>query len=337
MSNFTGTVLVTGGAVNLGYQAALKIAQKHPEYRIVIASRTETNAASTTMNQTLRRDQVIYQQLDLADLSHVRSFVDTYSKNHHPPLKALLLNAGLQFPRDHVYNAAGVEKTFAINHIGHALLFHLLTPHLASDAHIVITSSGTHDPAQKSGLPDAVYASAEELAHPSGASLKYAGRQRYATSKLCNVLWMKALDRRLAAANTDSNDGKSPGTRRWTVNAFDPGLMPGTGLARDANAFEHFLWNHVLTHLIPLLRLLVLKHTNTVQESGAELAALALGDSSGGRSGEYYEGYKVIGSSALSYDEAKQEDLWAWTLQCVARDEGEREKFARLDRSFERM
>jgi len=32
------------------------------------------------------------------------------------------------------------------------------------------------------------------------------------------------------------------------INAFDPGLMPGTGLAREAAARLCWLWNHVLPH-----------------------------------------------------------------------------------------
>lgn len=324
MSAVKYTALITGGTANLGYYAALNIAKNHPEYQIVIASRSESNSAAATLNKTLGRDQVIYLSLDLADLSQVRSFASTYSRKDFPPLKTLLLNAGLQFPGPLVKNDAGIEKTFAVNHLGHALLFYLLTPYLATDANIVITSSGTHDPAQKSGLPDAIYDSAKELAHPiSGKSVEYKGRQRYATSKLCNVMWTYALQRRLVANNSTLD-------RKWTVNAFDPGLMPGTGLARDANFIERFLWNHVLPHMIPLLRMFVLKHTNTVQESGAELAALGLGESSKGRGGMYFVGWEAEKSSVMSYDEGKQEDLWEWTIKAVARDEGEREAFEKI-------
>ena len=44
-------------------------------------------------------------------------------------------------------------------------------------------------------------------------------------------------------------------------------------------------------------------------------------------SGVYYEGRKQIKSSVDSYDEAKQEDLWAWTLKNLAADETERHQF----------
>ncbi|KAJ8064064.1 hypothetical protein OCU04_007901 [Sclerotinia nivalis] len=47
---------------------------------------------------------------------------------------------------------------------------------------------------------------------------------------------------------------------------MDPGLMPGTGLAREANSSVKWLWNSVLPHL---LRLLVMANTHTPAESGA--------------------------------------------------------------------
>lgn len=322
MSKLTGTVLVTGGTAGLGYEAALQIAQKHPEYQIIIASRTDPNNAATTINKATAQNTTTFLPLDLSSLANIRTFATTYSKKDYPPLQTLLLNAGAQFPNGVIYSTDGIEKTFAINHVGHALLFHLLTPHLAPSARIVVVSSGTHDPAQKTGLPDAIYDTAEELAHPTAQSAKYAGRQRYATSKLCNVMWTLALSRRLSANNSTSQN--------WTVNAFDPGLMPGTGLARDAGPMLRFLWNYILPYAIPVLRLLVAKHINTPAESGAELARLATAEDVEGVSGKYFEGFERIGSSVLSYDEGKQEDLWGWTVRAVARDGGEREVFERV-------
>jgi NAD(P)-dependent dehydrogenase (short-subunit alcohol dehydrogenase family) len=132
----------------------------------------------------------------------------------------------------------------------------------------VVTSSGTHDPAQKTGLPDANYMTAEGLAHSTPESSKNSGRQRYVTSKLANVLWTYALQRRFTSVQ---EEGKS-----WTIVAFDPGLMPGTGLAREASGFERFLWLRVLPNIIPLLRLLISANIYTPEESGAALAWLAI-------------------------------------------------------------
>ncbi|RYP34766.1 hypothetical protein DL767_004103 [Monosporascus sp. MG133] len=49
-----------------------------------------------------------------------------------------------------------------------------------------------------------------------------------------------------------------------------------------------------------------------------------------GVSGEYYEGLMPIKSSADSYDEAKQEDLWRWTTEFLAQHEEELRPFEEL-------
>ncbi|PWY69692.1 hypothetical protein BO70DRAFT_374006 [Aspergillus heteromorphus CBS 117.55] len=238
---------------------------------------------ANSINRLLGQTNVSYLRLELSDLSQVRSFVQQWNEKRYPSIQYLLLNAGLQFPGPVEYTADGYETTFATNHTGHALF-------------------GTHDPAQKTGLPDARYNTAEGLAHPTRESARFPGRQRYATSKLANVLWVYALHRRLVKLK----DFKS-----WTVCASCPGLMPGTGLVRAGNAVERFLWHHVLPRIIPLLRL-VLRSSNIQlpQVSGTALAYLATTEAS---SGVYYEGRKQIKSSDVGCDAAKQEDLWEWT------------------------
>lgn len=318
--SYTHSVLVTGGTANLGYYATLEIARKHPEYEIIIASRTDPDKAADKINQLLNQKNVSFAALDLSSTDNVRKFAKDWAAANHAPIKALVLNAGLQFPGGMEKNAEGVEKTFAINHLGHALLFHLLWPHLSNDARVVVTASGTHDPAQKTGLPDAIYNSAEELAHPTAETAKYEGRQRYATSKLVNMMWTYALDRKLKHHASQKN---------VTVTAMDPGLMPGTGLARDASFVVQFLWKNVLPHIIPLLRKLMYPNIHSAQESGQALARLAIAEDVEGVSGKYFEGMKEIESSKDSYDVEKQHDLWSWTVTYLAK--GDKVQAAKFD------
>jgi NAD(P)-dependent dehydrogenase (short-subunit alcohol dehydrogenase family) len=313
----SGTVLITGGTVNLGFHAALNIARARPEYTIVIASRSDGDGAAARINKLLNQDNVVFLPLDLFDKTNIRSFAANWASHSLPPLKALLLNAGLQFPGALEKTADGVEKTFAIQ-VGNALLFHLLCPYLAAGARIVVTSSGTHDPAQKSGMPDASYTSAEDLAHPPPPMVDIDGRQRYTSTKLANVLWTYAVERQLAL--------KAP-ERRLAINAFDPGLMPGTGLAREYGAVQRWLWNNVFPKLIPLLRLVYNKNVHTPRESGAALARLAVEEDLEGVSGRYFEGREEIKSSIVSYDEAKQDDIWEWTVSHVAKSGEEKAQF----------
>lgn len=320
--SFTQSILVTGGTVNLGYHAATIIARKSPDTLIVVSSRTDLEHAADKINQATGLKNAIFLPLDLSNEANVRKFAADWIAAKHPPIKALVLNAGLQFPGAVSKNDAGIEKTFAINHVGHALLFHLLYLQLAPNARVVVTASGTHDPAQKAGLPDAIYDSAELLAHPSPMTEKYNGLQRYATSKLVNVLWSYALDRKLKQYAPQ---------KHITVTAFDPGMMPGTGLARDQPAVLKFLWNQVLTRIIPLLRLIMFPNIHRPEDSGAALARLAVSEDVAGVSGKYFEGMKEIPSSTDSYVVEKQDDLWAWTVTHLAKgDEAEAARFSEL-------
>lgn len=69
---------------------------------------------------------------------------------------------------------------------------------------------------------------------------------------------------------------------------------------------------------------------HTTQESGIALARLAVSPEVEGVTGKYYEGLKQIESSKVSYDVAKQEDLWEWTADFVGKDEAEKQAFKSL-------
>ncbi|KAK0113816.1 hypothetical protein ONS95_014064 [Cadophora gregata] len=321
---FASTIIVTGGTSGLGYNAALILARQQPDSLIIVASRKDSSTSASSINKTLGQKNAIFIPLDLANLSNIRAFAAELSKNNYPPIKALLLNAALQFPEGLYFTDDGIEKTFGITHVGHVLLYHLLTPYFAENARVIITASGTHDPAQKTGLPDAVYISAEMLAHPTGewATMKE-GLQRYATSKLTNILWMYALHRHLEAQKTTS-------TKNITVVAMDPGLMPGTSLVRDWKIFNYipnFLWFSIIPLFIPLARKLVDPNIHSPKESGTALAKLATGEEFEGVSGKYFEGTREIQSSVDSYKVESQDDLWRWTVDNVATSEEERAKF----------
>ncbi|KAK8085964.1 NAD(P)-binding protein [Apiospora phragmitis] len=306
---YKSTILITGGTSGLGYHAALDIARACPDAQVIISSRSDREQAAASIHKALKQSNVVYAALDLGDLANVRAYAEEFAAARHPPIRALLLNAGLQFPGEAKTTVDGLEATFGINHVGHALLFHLLAPFLADNARVVITSSGTHDPEQFSGLLPAIYTSAEALAHPTPAfAASQGGRQRYTSSKLCNVLWCYALGRRLSS---------EPRRRGIMVTVMCPGFMPGTGLAREASAAARFLFLKVMPYTMPLLRaLLRTSNIHSPAESGAALARLAVGDDDGvrGVTGKYFEGRREIQSSKDSYDVEKQEDLWRWTV-----------------------
>ncbi|EXJ93744.1 hypothetical protein A1O1_02137 [Capronia coronata CBS 617.96] len=315
MADAASTILVTGGTTGLGFYAASTLASQFRASTIIIASRKDTGSVAAAIQKATGHRHVRFVPLDLGSQDNIRAFVNHLEQEQYAPISMLLLNAGIQVPEGVKYTSDGIEATFGVNHVGHALLFHLLQPHLAAEARIVVTASDGHDPARKTGLPDAHYTTAERLAHPAGEALKDPGTQRYTTSKLCNVLWTYALFRRL---------GASP-ARQWTIVAFDPGMMPGTGLAREYPAFVRFLWSYILPRVVGILRILVSKNVHLPQESGANLAWVAGQDTT--TSGVYYEGRKQIESSVESYDTAKQDDLWKWTVKTLASNADELKEF----------
>jgi len=158
-------------------------------------------------------------------------------------------------------------------------------------------------------MPDAKYTTTEELAHPNPATADKEGRQWYSTSKLVNVMWTYALHRRFSRLQSQ---GKS-----WAVVVIDPGLMPGTGLAREYDAFMRWLWKNVLPRVVSLLWVLVSPKIHWTKENGPALARLAIGEDVEGVSVVYSEGRRQVKSSVDSYDEKKQEALWVTLAHVV--------------------
>jgi hypothetical protein len=146
-------------------------------------------------------------------------------------------------------------------------------------------------------MPAPRYTTAQELARPAPSDSSAEGRRRYTTSKLCNVLFVSELARRAPLA----------------ANAFDPGLMPGTGLARDYRPVQGLVWNRVLpglTRVVPSL--------NTPERSGHVLARLVTDPALRAVTGAYFLGARPRGSSIASYDREKARDLWETSERLIA-------------------
>jgi len=166
---------------------------------------------------------------------------------------------------------------------------------LTAGARIVVTTSDTHfgDFKHTFGMvPAPVWRDPHILATPGtavDADGTTAGRTAYSTSKLALIYWVHALARRLP---DDLH-----------VYSFNPGLVPGTGLVRDSGAITRFLFTRVL----PVLTLT--PFARTAATSGHDLAAAVLGTALA-PSGAYLNGSTPEGSSAESYDRAREEALW---------------------------
>jgi NAD(P)-dependent dehydrogenase (short-subunit alcohol dehydrogenase family) len=293
------TAIITGASAGLGLECARALLRADPSWHVVLAVRDPVRgdlAVEELGDQ--KRCSVI--EVDLASLRSVHDFVARVRTAQLPPLHAIVCNAGIQVVSGTRLTVDGIEQSFGVNHLGHFALVVGLLAELGCPARIVVVSSGTHDPQQRTGMPAPHYTSAADLVHPPCDVTAGQGRRRYTTSKLCNVMFAYELDRRLGH-----------GARGVTVNAFDPGLMPGSGLARDYPPVQRFAWRFVL----PVLRFL--PQVRSAHTSGEHLAALVTDPRFDGISGQYFDGQKPIRSSADSYDRAKALDLWRTSERLV--------------------
>lgn len=299
------TVIITGANSGLGYYGAEAIARSGQGWQIVIASRnlSRVEAAVRTLIAETEYSHIEGMALDLASLASVRQFVQDLIAGERPPLQAIICNAGIQIVSDTLYTEDGFESTFGVNHLGHFLLVNLLLPHLGARARIVFVSSDVHNPDANTGMPRPQYQAAELLAFPTDndtdANIGNTGRERYTTSKLCNILCAYELSRRLQKQQST-----------MTVNAFNPGLMLDTKLSRDYS-------ESAISALSTSIPQSVLEKAKDSKAMGNALARLILAPSLNHTTGKYFDGLEEAQSSDESYDQKKAAELWESSAELV--------------------
>jgi NAD(P)-dependent dehydrogenase (short-subunit alcohol dehydrogenase family) len=304
------------------------LAASDPDLHIILASRNQRQGmrAVRTLQQKTGNQHITWMPLDLASLASVRAFAQEVAARDLPPLRALICNAGLQVVSGTTYTQDGFEMTFGVNCLGHFLLVNLLLPQMAAPARIIFVSSDAHDPEYQSslhrfvGLNPPRYRDARALAWPeqypdaqeSDETPQKIGMRRYSTSKLCDVFYAYEFARRLQA------QGDSTPEHPITVNAFNPGPTPGTGLARDAGAFQRFGWNVVL----PLMRRRY-PDLSSPEAVAKGLTRLVLDPALEQITGKYFERVNERASSKESYDQRKAAELWETSAELVRLQPGE--------------
>jgi hypothetical protein len=122
-------------------------------------------------------------------------------------------------------------------------------------------------------------------------------------SKLCNLWFAYELVRRADAAGI---------ARGVTVNTFEPGLVPGSGLARDYPPVLRFVWDRVLPGLARVLSPIV-AGINPAPKAGAALARMVTDPALGSVSGKYFPSHtrwRETPSSVASYQQDRARALW---------------------------
>ncbi|KAF2994325.1 hypothetical protein E8E14_001920 [Neopestalotiopsis sp. 37M] len=279
-------ILITGGTNGLGAAAAKMLASRNPA-KIFITGRNESAAQQVTadIQSTGSNTKVVFVQCDHADLASIKKAAHEISKESR--LDVLMANAGVMALPPGL-TKDGYELHFGINHVAHALLIRILLPLLQKTAK-------EHGEARI--LP---ISSLALVLAPRGHGIVFddlkttqaywiLGKwQRYAQSKLANLLYGRELARRYPDILTLIVD---PGPS-------NTGLVSGLGLLDKAIVYlgniNRFLdddqghWNQVWTVGVPKVH---------------------------AKQGEMYEpvGKLTDGYTPWCLDEQLAARLWDWT------------------------
>nr|WP_163500881.1 SDR family NAD(P)-dependent oxidoreductase [Halomonas socia] len=308
------TVLITGGHSGIGLECVKRLALDSIEH-IVLAGRSPDRMKEVA-NQ-LRQDhgtKVSILQLDTSSLVSVREaaaqFRSLLKSGDVEPLQAILCNAGGRAFGAVQYSLEGYEETFASNYLGHFLLVHLLIDTLADNGRIVFTASGTHDPDTRDGK--AVGPAVEPDAGMLAATGKDGGKPlsagvRYATAKLCIILFAYELHRRLRKAGSGISS-----------IAFDPGSISETGFLRGLPAPLRMIARSAFAKWMMKRAGITV---GSLDLSGASLAKLAIDPAYTHGSGKYFQvndgSFNEMRSATMSYDEERAARLWRDSKQLV--------------------
>ncbi len=273
--------LITGANRGIGKITAFELAKLEAHVIMVCRDLEKgTKAQKEIMEQSGNPDIDLY-IVDLASQSSIRKFASNFS-NKYKELHVLINNAGT-ITKKWTLTEDGIEKTFAVNHLGPFLLTNLLLDLLiaGSPSRIITVSSGMH---HKEAI------NFDDL-HSRD---KYGNLKMYSISKLANIQFTYHLNQQL----------KNSGKKNVTVNVVHPGFTR-TKFGRKGLSL---LQNIGLRLIHPIMAI--------SPEKGAE-TTIYLASSPEVReiSGEYFVKKKIAQSSPISYNRKEQERLWTISEQ----------------------
>uniref|UniRef100_UPI00358F9478 WW domain-containing oxidoreductase isoform X2 n=1 Tax=Myxine glutinosa TaxID=7769 RepID=UPI00358F9478 len=291
-ADLTGKVaIVTGSSSGIGFETARSLAL-HGAH-VILASRHQgrTKEAVNRIRNEWAAATVEGINLDLASLKSVHDFAEAFT-SRGIPLHILICNAGVMGLPWSV-TPDGLETTFQTNHLGHFYLARFLESSLVSSApsRIVVVSSESH---RFVDLTDGGFE--VTLNNLSPSERDYWPMLAYNRSKLCNLLFSKALNDRLAR-------------RGVTCNAVHPGNLVSTGLSR------HWLCYR-------LLYALVQPFTKSLQQAAATIVYCACNREIEALGGLYFNNCCQCNPSSYADDPRAASSLWELSERLIREHSG---------------
>ena len=204
------TVLVTGANMGIGKETARDLARRGA--RVVLACRSieRGNEAAHEIAKSTGSLHVRVMKCDVSSMSSVRTFCTEFMATE-ARLDVLVLNAGMVPPPGKHMTEEGHEQQLATNYLGHFLMTNLLLDKLKTCApsRIITVSSLLHH----FGSIDFDNMSFEKYTPDPFWT--------YSKSKLCNILMIKELTRRLEGSHVTAN-ALHPGLVRTEINRSTP-------------------------------------------------------------------------------------------------------------------
>ena len=186
------TCIITGATGGIGLEGAARLGVLGARLMIVGRSRDKGEAA---LAQLRARVPSVAVEMHYADLSRSDDIVRLARDllGTAPRIDVLLNNAGAFFARRAI-TPDGLERTFALNHMGYFRLTALLRPRLIdlAPARVINIASDAHRGARLD------FADLQ-------CSQDYTGWKAYRRSKLANILFTRELARRLQGTGVTAN------------------------------------------------------------------------------------------------------------------------------------
>lgn len=204
------TCVITGANSGVGFEAAASLAQLGASVVLVCRSRERGEAAVGSIRNQTPAANLRLEVADLSSLQQVRDLAGILATSL-PSVEVLVNNAGV-YRANLERTEDGFERTFAVNHLSHFLLTHLLLPRLLEGAGRVINVASE---AHRRGK-----LSVESLEESFRGGSHYDGWKTYSNSKLANILFTRELARRHDSGSL-ATCAVHPGvlaTRIWNQN-----------------------------------------------------------------------------------------------------------------------